>query len=943
MTKKITALGAAAVAVIGLSTSVSAGTLETVTRRAGVGPFSPVLSERATLMDDSDFILTGHIWYDNDENGFHETNEPWICDYIDITATSKTTGLSYTGSLKLDGSGKFEIVVPDSYDEYEVEITQSPHYIVSTTEKPIKVSITAETVTKTIDVGSFGVTMKPQADARLWLDVNKNGDWDEGEAPLSGVAVTLFPNDNPADKTTVLTNSEGIANFGNRDVGTYTMTVKTPQLNGKDLISTSFGSSFDGVVLDIFTDSDGVLKIQDAAVFFGYAEQDAAKPTDVPTLKPSATPTVNPTTEPTKAPSSDPRPTIIPTETPKPTEDPSFIPPVATIVPEDMRGTVTGTVWIDDTPNNIIDSEERRLEGITVTLHYFTGGESVTTTNENGEYEFTSVPPGEHYITISDDGVEGLEDYSVINGGAFVVKSGETTIKNYGYYRSVIHIPESGTVTGTVWNDMNDNGKMDADEAVIKNVTVVLSNGDYSYITKTLEDAKYTFDSIPGGEYTINAVSSSLTNYHITTTTEVKVDGDVEKNIGFKENTPEPTAKPNNTVKISGYVWNDTDSNRSYDKDEKPFEGEVYITFTYVKELPAEEPTSTPEASTEQNKENTPAPTTEPSATPTAEPTTAPTEEPAVYVVNVKDGYYEINLPKAVYNVKVTLPEIGTKKLYLCTTKNNNVDFELEYRTDYDIGFKITNKSSGSSDYRPSTPRPTATPKPTATPVPGLNKTEHFAYIVGYPDGNVRPEAKISRAEVSTIFFRLLTDESRSQYWSKSNDYSDILNNAWYNNAVSTLSNAGIVNGYSSGEFRPDNCITRAEFAAIAARFNNSTYSGEDKFSDISGHWAADYINRAAARGWIKGYEDGTFKPDQEITRAEAIMLVNNVLDRKVEIGNMIDGMTVWNDNDPKAWYYTAVQEATNSHTYTNNGSEKWSELEKAKDWASLEKTWSKN
>ncbi len=225
---------------------------------------------------------------------------------------------------------------------------------------------------------------------------------------------------------------------------------------------------------------------------------------------------------------------------------------------------------------------------------------------------------------------------------------------------------------------------------------------------------------------------------------------------------------------------------------------------------------------------------------------------------------------------------------------------------------------------------------------PELNMDDHMAYIIGYPDGTVQPEADIRRAEVATIFFRLLTDDSRSVYWATSNRYSDLSGDDWYHNAVSTMTNAGILTGYPDGVFGGSRPITRAEFATIAARFSESTYTGADKFSDISGHWAAEYMNRAAEEGWITGYTDGTFRPDQNITRAEAMTLINRVLERH-EIEDMHEDMILWPDNDVSAWHYHAVQEATNSHLHTRleNGKEMWTAVTDVPNWSALEQSWS--
>ena len=220
----------------------------------------------------------------------------------------------------------------------------------------------------------------------------------------------------------------------------------------------------------------------------------------------------------------------------------------------------------------------------------------------------------------------------------------------------------------------------------------------------------------------------------------------------------------------------------------------------------------------------------------------------------------------------------------------------------------------------------------------GLNTTDHFAYIVGYGNGEVRPQNNITRAEVATIFFRLLTDDVRDENLTKTNRYSDVAATSWYNTAVSTLSSMGIITGYPDGTFRPNAAITRAEFAAIAARFDNDGDKTAAKFSDIATHWAKDEISIAYNNGWITGYPDGTFGPQRDITRAETMTLVNRVLNRQPETeDDLLPNMTVWTDNaNPKAWYYLAVQEATNSHYYefkTNSQYEKWTELRETRDW----------
>ena len=236
--------------------------------------------------------------------------------------------------------------------------------------------------------------------------------------------------------------------------------------------------------------------------------------------------------------------------------------------------------------------------------------------------------------------------------------------------------------------------------------------------------------------------------------------------------------------------------------------------------------------------------------------------------------------------------------------------------------------------------------KPTVTipdDVPtGLNGDDHFAYIVGYPNGNVEPNGNITRAEVATIFFRLLTEEVRTANSTQSNSLSDVTRGQWFNHAVSTLSSMGIVKGHNDGTFAPNAPITRAEFAAIAARFDDKNTDTSSKFTDIASHWAKNEIGIAANKGWINGYPDGTFRPNQYITRAEAMTLVNRVLNRLPEnSSDLLDSMIKWPDNsDASAWYYLAVQEATNSHYYKTkeNKFEKWSKLRETRDWTELEK-----
>ena len=226
----------------------------------------------------------------------------------------------------------------------------------------------------------------------------------------------------------------------------------------------------------------------------------------------------------------------------------------------------------------------------------------------------------------------------------------------------------------------------------------------------------------------------------------------------------------------------------------------------------------------------------------------------------------------------------------------------------------------------------------TRTGVPDmLNGDDHFAYIIGRSDGLVHPDAPITRAEVTTVFFRLLAPTVRDTNLSYTNTFSDVNADLWCNTAISTMTKLGIVHGRTATTFDPNAFITRAEFAAIAARFDKSSVSQLANFSDISGHWAALEISKAAANGWVNGYSDGTFKPDRNITRAEAMALINRVLNRVPEtVNDLLPDMVTWPDNmNTSAWCYLDVQEATNSHDYErkSNGCETWTKLTKVPNW----------
>lgn len=213
-----------------------------------------------------------------------------------------------------------------------------------------------------------------------------------------------------------------------------------------------------------------------------------------------------------------------------------------------------------------------------------------------------------------------------------------------------------------------------------------------------------------------------------------------------------------------------------------------------------------------------------------------------------------------------------------------------------------------------------------------LETDDHFAYVSGYPDGTVRPEANITREETAMMFYRLLTADYRATVASKTNNFSDVNADRWSNDAISTLVNAGLLSGYPEGTFEPGEAITRAEFATLVARFVGVDETATHSFTDLGGHWSEKYVATAVKRGWLAGYDDGTFNPEGKIKRAEAMTLVNRILYRFANEKGMHADAIKWPDNDVSKWYYYAVQEATNGHEYTRQDDgvyENWLALQK--------------
>lgn len=296
--------------------------------------------------------------------------------------------------------------------------------------------------------------------------------------------------------------------------------------------------------------------------------------------------------------------------------------------------------------------------------------------------------------------------------------------------------------------------------------------------------------------------------------------------------------------------------------------------------------------------------------------------------------YITVDVPSNVGNAA----ELAANKEYVKTLAFGNDADITEWKSN-----EVTLLLKRSSASAPVVPSPGGSKEPS-----DLNITDHFAYVIGYPDGTVRPDGNVTRAEVATIFFRMLKDDAREKYWKTDNRYSDVKSTDWYNNAISTLSNMGIIDGYPDGTFRPNAGITRAEFAKIAVSFfkDNVRETIGDRFSDIHGKWYTEYVNLANELAIVNGYPDGTFRPDNKIIRAESMTIVNNTLRRTpCKEGLLpVSVMITWPDNAASAWYYEAVQEATNSHEYSRastTAKEQWTKLLPVRDWAAFERAWS--
>ena len=577
-------------------------------------------------------------------------------------------------------------------------------------------------------------------------------------------------------------------------------------------------------------------------------------------------------------------------------------------------------------------------------------------------------------VAVSDDmWTAGKVNSAELDGTTIDVSSGSYTISglDVGESKSITYTytvtaedVTNGTIDNAATADINEDGTPDAKHEI------TTPTGEPSLIVDKTASEETVQVGAP-----------------ITYTIEVKNDGySVINNVVVRDTLWTEDTELTATGDVTGTYQVDEDGGKYYISEMKPGET-LTITYTYT---PTEAGTLTNKVEvTADNLPDGEKPSDEVTVEVTPEPVSSLTVNKSLAQVNGSDytgGKVSVG-DKLTYTIQVT--NTGNTTLSRVTVEDSlwndgdsiQVDGQLAYVADggtytikheiapddmvtitytyivlrSDAGDTLTNTATVTTDGGTTGEDTTETPVKPVPPIrppvdpdkPELNTEDHYAYIVGYPDGNVKPEGNITRAEVATIFFRLLTDESRNEFWSQTNNYSDVSEDAWYNNAVSTLSNAGIIDGYEDGTFKPDGNITRAEFATIAVRFFEATYDGGDLFSDIAGHWAQDYINEAANAGIVDGYPDGTFQPQQLITRAEAMTMVNRTIDRHPDADHLLDDMIVWPDNPETAWYYEQVQEATNSHEYTmhtddeQNPYEIWTELLPNRDWSELEKAWS--
>ena len=588
---------------------------------------------------------------------------------------------------------------------------------------------------------------------------------------------------------------------------------------------------------------------------------------------------------------------------------------------------------------------------------------------------------GEKPESLIEYSVTAASDASTATAGTYdITPSGEEFQGNYKvtYQKGTLNVSDK-TNTVTV-NFKIVGGTWDDDDTIPKSVEVTLTNGEGSLANVAIPTGK------PDGEHEGTGTWSNNAEISGDPSPDTVITQNTTFTLTFDAKETEPPTP--GTIQLGEFICKNFES-RYGASTEETFYAYATVTpfFVYAPEQPgqSEQQPGQSEQQPGQSEQQPGQSEQQPGQSEQQPATPSETPEPEVIEVSdsltLDDGLYEyegsvtlnagyskqftfaeVSLPAGMYRVEVYERDDGKDNIvyddttyfftltvvekdggtvasagdFVSCAEGNGELVPMENATKVEFTNEYTYR-------RPHHPRPKPTVEIKDDDALGLNTTDHFAYIVGYGNGEVRPQNNITRAEVATIFFRLLTDDVRDENLTKTNRYSDVTRADWYNTAVSTLSSMGIITGYPDGTFRPNAAITRAEFAAIAARFDHDGDKTAAKFSDIATHWAKDEISIAYNNGWITGYPDGTFGPQRDITRAETMTLVNRVLNRQPETEeDLLPNMTVWTDNaNPKAWYYLAVQEATNSHYYefkTNSQYEKWTELRETRDWTQLEK-----
>lgn len=525
--------------------------------------------------------------------------------------------------------------------------------------------------------------------------------------------------------------------------------------------------------------------------------------------------------------------------------------------------------------------------------------------------------------------------------------------------------PGKATIIGYVKG--NDTGNADdVGYPTEQSVTVKLLNGGMEVAsTKTYEDGKFFFHNVADGNYTVKF--STVTGYNIVTpvTSEESITIDSSESLYFV-NALYAKIRNVDVVQSGGIVLGTIrfDNPDQGDFSFGPVDGPKIGTLLDYYKLPMFE------------YEVKPGFTGEDSFTIIVNTTRGP--QTIVRTIHVIEPFeYPVNLPPKIINeTKVTMPNtdvsggpvavdlemdwlhfdlksnpshgtaiVDMDGIWTYTPEANYVGTDTftvlvstgeggdEYLSTITIIIKPISTPTPTptpkpdpEPYTPPIPTPTPTPKPTPKPPvvqpPKLEYDRHFDYIVGYPDGMVKPENNISREEVAAVFYRLMEANSRKDYITSTHSFPDVTSDRWSNKNIATMSKAKVISGYPDGTFAPGRPITRAEFATIASKFDKLDERTNDLFTDISGHWAEKYIASSTNKGWIKGYADKTFRPDQYITRAEAMTLINRVLDRQVQTKDIHKDAMQWPDNKPEHWYYRDVLEATNYHDYSKKDKE---------------------